>query len=188
MAPFRPPPSSTQLQDILHQSSPRAASSESGDTKSQDAFETTSTSPAGSSLQDVSESTRKLPTSGTKVVEPVPAMKDVVTSSSSVPQDEGRRKKEMIVMGVAIPPKPVPPGEEECCMSGCINCVYTIYSSELEEYTEAITAAQSALEKGDVPFSEWPEELKKGKGEDVRQREEEKKEVGMDASMSAFLA
>ncbi|KAK8847578.1 hypothetical protein IAR55_005437 [Kwoniella newhampshirensis] len=202
LAPFRPAPipsysPSTQLQDVLQQSSPGTTRSPSA--ASSDAFETSSTSPTSTSLQetplDTSKSDSELVTAdnknkgviaGTKIVEPIPAMKNVPGPKKE--EERKRRKKEMIVLGIPVPPKPVPPGEEECCMSGCINCVYTIYSSELEEYTAAIDQARSALESAHVDLAEWPEELRKGSGESVRSREEEKGAEGMDASMSAFLA
>ena len=40
-------------------------------------------------------------------------------------------------------PRPQPPDKPlpmECCESGCLVCVYDIYTTELEEYREALAA------------------------------------------------
>lgn len=53
-----------------------------------------------------------------------------------------RRKKleseSMNIAGVLVPPKPEEP--DNCCMSGCVNCVWDVFREDLEEW-----AAQSAL-------------------------------------------
>lgn len=41
------------------------------------------------------------------------------------------------IAGVLVPPRPSEP--DNCCMSGCVNCVWDIYRDELEEW-----AAKSA--------------------------------------------
>lgn len=47
------------------------------------------------------------------------------------------RKKEIEaasyeVAGVLVPPKPAEP--DNCCMSGCVNCVWDLYRDEMEEW------------------------------------------------------
>lgn len=39
--------------------------------------------------------------------------------------------------------KPVPPGDFECCESGCSQCVWDIYSDELEEWKAQQKSQQS---------------------------------------------
>jgi hypothetical protein len=48
------------------------------------------------------------------------------------------QKKSVNVAGVLVPPRPEEP--DNCCMSGCVNCVWDRYRDELEEW-----AAKSAL-------------------------------------------
>jgi len=38
------------------------------------------------------------------------------------------------------PIPPVPPGDNECCNSGCDPCVYDFYAHELERYRTALRA------------------------------------------------
>lgn len=81
----------------------------------------------------------------------------------------------------------------ECCMSGCVHCVYTIYADDLEAYTTALSDARSALIKANKPRSAWPdvirdmEEEGKSAGQ-VNKEEKEKVVQGVDPSMAAFLA
>lgn len=83
-------------------------------------------------------------------------------------------------------------------MSGCVHCVYTIYASELETYSIALSAAQKALEGAKTPRGSWPIEVRElsiGHSEETEndaerlvKREERKMANSMDSSMSAFLA
>lgn len=77
----------------------------------------------------------------------------------------------------------------ECCMSGCVNCVYTVYSDDLQGYVAALDAAREALEAARIPKTEWPDEVaKQGRGEDVKGEEVQKTEDAMDPAMNAFFA
>ncbi|WVF69616.1 hypothetical protein IAT40_004394 [Kwoniella sp. CBS 6097] len=247
LAHFKPPPPRTPLRQVLSSQSQSQSQNDDCDSAllpesdqksknehtekgldgmTKDAFETSSTSPAGTSFQDVpkppspstpsstSSSTEKAEingTKGTKVVEPVPAMKDPSTTSVVSASEKGTttRTREVAVQGVMVPPKPIPPGEEDCCMSGCVHCVYTIYADDLETYSEAIVRARTALLDAEVPQDQWPirDELvesskakeanakststsdgKVKEADQIVAEETEKMESGMDPTMSAFLA
>lgn len=79
----------------------------------------------------------------------------------------------------------------ECCMSGCVNCVYNVYADDLEFYTTALSSAREALLRAGTPEKEWPEAVKvvgaKG-AKGMEQGEKAKMEEGMDPVMAAFLA
>ena len=47
------------------------------------------------------------------------------------------------VAGIMVPPKPEEP--ENCCMSGCVNCVWDRYRDELEEWAEMSGKARAKL-------------------------------------------
>ncbi|RDW71774.1 hypothetical protein BP5796_07808 [Coleophoma crateriformis] len=54
-------------------------------------------------------------------------------------------KQSKMVAGIMVPPKPEEP--DNCCMSGCVNCVWDRFRDELEEWAVAIKAAEVALRK-----------------------------------------
>lgn len=56
-----------------------------------------------------------------------------------------RKAKATNIAGVLVPPKPTEP--DNCCMSGCVNCVYDLYRDELEEWQLKNAEAQAALSK-----------------------------------------
>ena len=58
------------------------------------------------------------------------------------------RRKEIaeasqIIAGVIVPPKPSEP--DNCCMSGCANCVWDMYRDEMEEWAEQSARARAAM-------------------------------------------
>lgn len=55
------------------------------------------------------------------------------------------QKKSVLVAGVWVPPRPDEP--DNCCMSGCVNCVWDRYGDELEEWAAARKEADRALRK-----------------------------------------
>jgi hypothetical protein len=53
------------------------------------------------------------------------------------------------VAGIKVPPKPSEP--DNCCMSGCVNCVWDMYRDEMEEWAEQSAKARAAIQaKRDV--------------------------------------
>jgi predicted nucleic acid-binding Zn-ribbon protein len=65
------------------------------------------------------------------------------------------RKKEIeaasqVIAGVLVPPKPTEP--DNCCMSGCVNCVWDMFRDDMEEWAaksaQARKAIQAQREKG----------------------------------------
>ncbi|KAJ2392335.1 hypothetical protein GGI23_005241 [Coemansia sp. RSA 2559] len=72
-----------------------------------------------------------------------------------------------------MPPKPEPPSNEDCCMSGCEFCVWDLYDEDMREYQKYATEARQAFEAQGKPVPEQlhPENLRDS----------------MDPSMRAFL-
>jgi hypothetical protein len=55
------------------------------------------------------------------------------------------QKKSVLIAGVWVPSRPGEP--DNCCMSGCVNCVWDQYRDELEEWAAARKEADVALRK-----------------------------------------
>ncbi|KAF2971683.1 hypothetical protein GQX73_g1861 [Xylaria multiplex] len=53
------------------------------------------------------------------------------------------RDRSTLVAGVLVPPRPEEP--DNCCMSGCVNCVWDRYGEELEQWAAASAQAEEAL-------------------------------------------
>lgn len=54
------------------------------------------------------------------------------------------RKRSTRIAGVIVPPKPNEP--ENCCMSGCVNCVWDRFRDEMEEWAAANAEATQRLQ------------------------------------------
>lgn len=48
------------------------------------------------------------------------------------------------VAGIMVPPKPEEP--DNCCMSGCVNCVWDVYRDDLEEWASKSAEAREKLQ------------------------------------------
>ncbi|KAG2140681.1 hypothetical protein DEU56DRAFT_734800 [Suillus clintonianus] len=77
--------------------------------------------------------------------------------SSSHP---GAKNAPDTIAGFMIPEEPIPPSDEECCMSGCAICVYDLYEESLEAYKESIVTLRSSLSALSIPESEWPDHVR----------------------------
>ncbi|KAF2852901.1 hypothetical protein T440DRAFT_506278 [Plenodomus tracheiphilus IPT5] len=49
-----------------------------------------------------------------------------------------------LVAGIKVPPRPEEP--DNCCMSGCVNCVWDMYRDEMEEWAEKSAQARLAMQ------------------------------------------
>jgi len=54
------------------------------------------------------------------------------------------KKKSINVAGIMVPPRPEEP--DNCCMSGCVNCVWDRYRDELEEWAAKSAEARARLQ------------------------------------------
>ncbi|WYZ35934.1 hypothetical protein EsH8_X_000581 [Colletotrichum jinshuiense] len=53
------------------------------------------------------------------------------------------RLKSTMIAGILVPPRPDEP--DNCCMSGCVNCVWERYREEMEEWSATNKEAQARL-------------------------------------------
>ncbi|KAJ9142337.1 Oxidoreductase-like protein [Pleurostoma richardsiae] len=54
------------------------------------------------------------------------------------------RSRSRLIAGVLVPPRPEEP--DNCCMSGCVNCVWDRYRDDMEEWATATTEAERRLQ------------------------------------------
>lgn len=59
-------------------------------------------------------------------------------------REEELKKASTTIAGVLVPPKPEEP--DNCCMSGCVNCVWDRYRDELEDWAAASAEARQKLQ------------------------------------------
>ncbi|EGX91144.1 Oxidoreductase-like protein [Cordyceps militaris CM01] len=55
----------------------------------------------------------------------------------------GRQARATMVAGVRVPPRPEEP--DNCCMSGCVNCVWDLFREDMEEWTLQSNEAKKRL-------------------------------------------
>ena len=73
----------------------------------------------------------------------------VVFGSRLAGPTERRRelsKDSQEIAGIVVPPRPDEP--DNCCMSGCVNCVWDRYREELEEWAEKAGEARMKMQDG----------------------------------------
>ncbi|TQS31629.1 hypothetical protein Golomagni_08083, partial [Golovinomyces magnicellulatus] len=54
-----------------------------------------------------------------------------------------KANKSTVIAGVTVPPKPEEP--DNCCMSGCVNCVWDFFREDMDEYTAKKAEATQRL-------------------------------------------
>lgn len=101
--------------------------------------------PAAAKLRAASSAMTNQP-DGDTLKEEVAAKARVVFGSRLAGPAERRRVKERdskIVAGIRVPPRPEEP--DNCCMSGCVNCVWDIFRDDVEEWAAIKRRADRAL-------------------------------------------
>ncbi|KAJ2067766.1 hypothetical protein GGI08_001210, partial [Coemansia sp. S2] len=61
-----------------------------------------------------------------------------------------------------LPPKPEPPSNDDCCLSGCEFCVWDLYDDDMREYQKQAAVIRDAFEAlhKPVPACIRPESLR----------------------------
>lgn len=68
---------------------------------------------------------------GSRLAGPAERRKEIASASQNV-------------AGVMVPPRPEEP--DNCCMSGCVNCVWDLYRDEMEEWAAKSAEARARLQ------------------------------------------
>jgi len=100
-----------------------------------------------SEVQSLSHTTPKPPKEPPKTQKEETFAKARIIFGSTTALEE--RKQEIMkssqkVAGVLVPPRPEEP--DNCCMSGCVNCVWDMYRDEMEEWAEKSAQARAAMQ------------------------------------------
>ncbi|KAI8365914.1 oxidoreductase-like protein [Radiomyces spectabilis] len=115
--------------------------------------------------------------------EQLPAVVDLEEPSRKlpppVPGEETSQSKNIVLLKgepIELPQKPESP--ENCCMSGCVHCVWDLYQEDMEDYHEKKKALRKRFQDAGEPIPAILQSRKSVK-EDV--------EEDMDPGMKAFL-
>ncbi|KAI2621380.1 oxidoreductase-like protein [Xylaria nigripes] len=63
------------------------------------------------------------------------------------------RDRSTLIAGIRVPPRPEEP--DNCCMSGCVNCVWDRYRDEMEEWATASALAKKAQQAQELEGESW---------------------------------
>ncbi|GAA6009122.1 hypothetical protein JCM11491_005758 [Sporobolomyces phaffii] len=98
---------------------------------------------------------------------PPPPSAPVDTKASLTPAPGQDRAREYL--GVELPTKPAPPGDGECCMSGCAHCVYDVYLDDVHLYHDRLAQLRPRLvaafrnrnraNDNDDARAQWPSDI-----------------------------
>lgn len=70
------------------------------------------------------------------------------TATQSSRRDLSYRNKHKLIAGVKVPARPIEP--DNCCMSGCVNCVWELFNEDLEEWRhKRLQAARRLMAQND---------------------------------------
>ncbi|WPH02836.1 Hypothetical protein R9X50_00570400 [Acrodontium crateriforme] len=63
----------------------------------------------------------------------------------NVDRREEIERRSTLIAGVSVPPKPEEP--DNCCMSGCVNCVWDLFRDDVEEWAAKSAEAKKKMTK-----------------------------------------
>lgn len=90
-----------------------------------------------------------------------------------------------VIAGVKVPDRPIEP--DNCCMSGCINCVWEIYNDDIKNWdAKRRLAAKKLVEKGGVWPADFHPPLKLLKPENLPESLQNQSDVGKGDEESAW--
>ncbi|KAK9470958.1 oxidoreductase-like protein [Dipodascopsis tothii] len=120
-----------------------------------------------------------------RVITPQEKARIVFGSRLAGPQ---RRKavdaKARTIAGVRVPPRPIEP--DNCCMSGCVNCVWELYREDVEEYQDRRRKAIEAI-KANSRWDLWPADFGPRPKTVTEAPAEDDPWKGVDVSIRAFI-
>ncbi|KAG5981339.1 hypothetical protein E4U43_006625 [Claviceps pusilla] len=144
--------------------------SEADETESSSSFSSIEqdNTPTSASAHKITPATTTSHTPSTSP-EPTPQEKARIIFGSRLlgPADQAdklalKQARSTYVAGVLVPPQPEEP--DNCCMSGCVNCVWDRFREDMEEWTAKKHEAQARVSAGkDKPAGDgWDDEVYRG--------------------------